>query len=201
MTRTALLALLALAALVPAPARAQLTPGPLPIAPRPATIDEPFFQHPPIPGAATYVVIRLAENRIYLLDRGVVRWSAPVGTGTGFRLQGGSAEWHFATPRGLFRVQHKEKDPIWIKPDWAFIENGEPIPPLSSPLRRKQGMLGTSALYIGYELAIHGTDKPELVLHDDPEARRVSHGCIRLTDEDARVLFHAVEIGTPVLIY
>lgn len=62
-------------------------------------------------------------------------------------------------------------------------------------------MLGSTALYIGYELALHGTDRPELVLAPNPEERRISHGCIRMTNEDARTLFHRVEVGTPVLIF
>jgi lipoprotein-anchoring transpeptidase ErfK/SrfK len=38
-------------------------------------------------------------------------------------------------------------------------------------------------------------------MNPDPDARRVSHGCIRLTNENARELMHMVEVGTPVLIY
>lgn len=34
-----------------------------------------------------------------------------------------------------------------------------------------------------------------------PEDRRVSHGCIRLTNEAACALMHAVRVGTPVLVY
>lgn len=90
---------------------------------------------------------------------------------------------------------------MWIKPDWAYIEAGQPVPPPGSPERRQEGMLGTSAIYIGYELALHGTNNPELVLDPNPDDRRVSHGCIRLTNEDARRLYHLVEVGTPVLIY
>ena len=81
------------------------------------------------------------------------------------------------------------------------VERGQPVPPADSPLRRREGTLGSTALYIGYELAIHGTDRPELVLDPDPERRRVSHGCIRMTDEDARRLYHDVDVGTLVLIY
>jgi L,D-transpeptidase YbiS len=156
---------------------------------------------PLLHAAPRYVVIHLAENRLDLLDGGRVVWSAPVATGTEFRLESAGRSWKFETPRGLFRVQRKEKNPVWIKPDWAFVEEGQPIPPLDSPLRRKEGMLGTTAVYIGYELALHGTDKPHLVLQSNPEERRVSHGCIRLTNEDARTLYYWVEVGTPVLIY
>lgn len=156
---------------------------------------------PLLHAAERYIVIRLAENRLYLLVGDRIVWSAPVGTGTGFRLEAAGRSWQFDTPRGVFRVQRKEKDPIWIKPDWAFIKEGQPVPPLDSPLRRQAGMLGTTAVYIGYELAIHGTDRPELVLKPDPAERRVSHGCIRMTNEDARALYYLIDVGTPVLIY
>lgn len=159
------------------------------------------FAVPPLHRTEPYVIIRLEENQLYIVENGRPVWSAPVGTGTGFALEADGRSWEFDTPRGVFRVQHKEKDPIWIKPDWAYLKYDQDVPPLNSPERRQEGMLGTSAVYIGYELALHGTDRPELVLAHDPEERRVSHGCIRLTNEDARALFHLVEIGTPVLIY
>lgn len=159
------------------------------------------LRRPLLHSAERYIIIHLAENRLLVVEGDRVAWSAPVGTGTGFRLEAAGRSWQFNTPRGVFRVQRKEKDPVWIKPDWAFIKEGQPVPPLDSPLRRQEGMLGTTAVYIGYELAIHGTDRPELVLQPDPDERRVSHGCIRMTNEDARTLYYLVEVGTPVLIY
>ncbi len=161
----------------------------------------PLFDRPPLHTDGRYVVIRLAENRLYVVEDERVVWSAPVGTGTGFRLEGRGRAYNFTTPRGIFRVQAREKDPIWIRPDWSFIEEKKPIPALDSPVRREPGTLGTTAIYIGYELAMHGTARPELVLRPDPETRRVSHGCIRLTNEDARRLFYLVDVGTPVLIF
>lgn len=162
---------------------------------------EPDFLDAPLDPGAPYVVIRLEENRLFVVEGRDVLWSAPVATGTGFRLEGAGGSWAFNTPRGVFRVERKEKDPVWIMPDWAFVERGQPVPPPDSPLRRREGTLGSTAIYIGYELAIHGTNRPELVLDPDPDARRVSHGCIRMTDEDARRLFHHVDVGTLVLIY
>ncbi len=173
----------------------------LPLSFDPGLEEAPLFDRAPLHTDGRYIVIRLAENRLYLFDDQRMVWSAPVGTGTGFRLEGHGRTYKFATPRGVFRVQAKEKDPVWIRPDWDFIENHQPIPPLDSPLRREPGTLGTTAMYIGYELAMHGTDKPDLVLRPDPDTRRVSHGCIRLTNEDARKLFYMVDIGTPVLIF
>ena len=56
-------------------------------------------------------------------------------------------------------------------------------------------MLGTTALFVGHGIALHGTSKPELLGQD------VSHGCIRMTNEAARHLYHEVDVGTPVFIY
>ncbi len=156
---------------------------------------------PLLPVEGPYVVVHLARNRVFLVEDGRVRWSAPAGTGTGFRLSGAGRRWKFTTPRGLFRVLRKEKDPVWEAPDWYYVEKGLPIPPDDDPSRRIPGVMGATALYLGYGIAIHGTDRPELLLHPDPERRRVSHGCIRLTDEAARELYHRVRVGTPVLVY
>lgn len=142
-----------------------------------------------------HIVVSLDEHRLHVVENGRVLWSAVIGTGTGTRLAGAGQKWDFSTPRGMFRVQVKQKDPVWFLPDWYFVERGEAVPPPDSPVRRREGELGTSALFLGEEIAIHGTDRPEL-LGDD-----VSHGCIRVTNEDARRLYHEVEIGTPVLIY
>lgn len=148
-----------------------------------------------------YVVVHLAENRVFVFDGPRAVWSAPAGTGTGFRLATGQHNWKFSTPRGMFRVQRMEKDPLWEAPDWHYVEKGLPIPPLNSPARLMRGVMGTTAIYLGDGIAIHGTNQPALLLNPDPERRRVSHGCIRLTNEAARTLMHMVDVGTPVLVY
>lgn len=148
-----------------------------------------------------YIVVHLAENRVFLFEGSRAVWSAPAGTGTGFRLDSDQHRWKFTTPRGLMRVQRMEKNPLWQAPDWHFIEKGIPVPPDDHPSRFIRGGMGTTALYLGDGIAIHGTERPGLLLNPDPEARRVSHGCIRLTNEAARTLMHEVRVGTPVLIY
>lgn len=155
----------------------------------------------PLRREGRYMVVHLAENRVFVFDGPRAVWSAPAGTGTGFRLNTGEHRWKFSTPRGLFRVQRMEKDPLWEAPDWHFVERGLPIPPANSPSRLMRGVMGSTAIYLGDGIAIHGTNQPELLLDPDPERRRVSHGCIRLTNEAARTLMHMVDVGTPVLIY
>lgn len=140
------------------------------------------------------VVIDLDANRLYFRQGEVTLWSAPVGTGTGLRLETEEHEWDFSTPNGVFHVQYKEEDPVWIAPDWYFVENGLPVPPANDRRRLFPGGLGAAAVYIDHDLAIHGTDKPELL------GQRVSHGCIRLSNKDALRLFHNVQVGTEVVI-
>lgn len=153
------------------------------------------YRDPPVNVRGRYIVISLQEHRLYLMEDEVVVWSTIVGTGTGTRLEGAGQKWDFSTPRGMFRVQRKEKDPKWYVPDWAYIERGVPIRDPDDPKRWESGQLGTSALYLGEGIAVHGTSKPELL------GQNVSHGCIRMTNEAARKLYHEVEVGTPVVIY
>jgi lipoprotein-anchoring transpeptidase ErfK/SrfK len=141
------------------------------------------------------VRISLDEHRLYVLERGRVVWSARIGTGTGEVLEGAGQVWDFATPPGRYRVQRKERDPVWILPDWHFVKRGEPIPPLNSPRRRLKGALGAAALYLTPEIAIHGTDQPELL------GDAISHGCIRMSNEDVLRLHEELEVGTPVIIF
>jgi YihY family inner membrane protein len=159
------------------------------------SLSRPLVEHD-----GPYIVVHLAENRVFVLEGTEVVWSAPAGTGHGFQLEGQGREWTFTTPIGMFHVLRKEKDPVWIAPDWYYVQRSLAIP---APQNRARipGTLGTSALFLGDGIAIHGTDNPGLLLQPDPEDRRVSHGCIRLTNEAARELFHRVDVGTPVLIF
>jgi L,D-transpeptidase ErfK/SrfK len=198
MTRypTLLALTLVLAGLLPSGAAAQAFPGsPLALAHGHQREGSARYRDPPVNVDGRYVVISLDEHRLYLMEREQVIWSAVVGTGTGTRLEGAGQKWDFSTPRGMFRVQFKEKDPIWRVPDWAFVERGEPIPPIDSPRRLEPFMLGTTAIYLEEDIAVHGTNNPELL------GQAVSHGCIRMTNEAVRRLYHEVEIGTPVIIY
>jgi len=140
------------------------------------------------------VVIDLDRNRLLFTRGRRVLWSAPVGTGTGLRLSTGREAWNFRTPNGTFHVTYKAREPDWIAPDWYFLENKLPVPEENSPRRRFPRGLGAAAVYLGDGLAIHGTDKPELL------GQRVSHGCIRLSDADALRLYHNVQVGTEIMV-
>ncbi len=87
------------------------------------------------------VVIDLDSNLLHFTRDRRVLWSAPVGTGTGLRLEGPDGEWDFSTPDGIFHVQYKEESPVWMAPDWYFVENKLPVPPPNDPKRRFPGGL------------------------------------------------------------
>lgn len=161
------------------------------------TWDAGLLGVPRVPESAErrQVRISLEDHRLYVVEGERVVWSARIGTGTGARLEGAGQAWDFSTPPGRYRVQLKERDPVWILPDWHFVERGEPVPPADSPRRRAEGELGAAALYLGHEIAIHGTDRPDL-LGDD-----VSHGCIRMSNEDVLRLYEELEVGAPVIIH
>jgi lipoprotein-anchoring transpeptidase ErfK/SrfK len=143
-----------------------------------------------------YVVIDTANNRVYLKKDGQILRDMIASCGSGNVLEDpvGGRTWTFETPRGEFQVRSKITKPIWIKPDWAFIEEGEPIPEKSSD-RAEAGMMGDYALGIGQGYFIHGTLYKRLL------GRNVSHGCVRLGDEDLKALYETAGIGTRVFIF
>ena len=86
------------------------------------------------------------------------------------------------------------KDPVWNKPDWAFIEEGQPIP-RDAAERVDTYSLGDYALYLGDGYLIHGTLYQRLL------GRSVTHGCVRLGDEDLEAVWKAAGVGTRVYIF
>jgi hypothetical protein len=200
-----------------------------------------------------YIVVSMADHRLWYKQGKEVLFEAPVATGSGKELVGGSAgQWRFETPRGRLTVKAKDENPEWVPPDWHYVEqaskrglglvhlntgqaipsgdggvittqNGEVvkrysngqtvslgagkegheivaggnivIPPYGTSARRYAGVLGTRRLDLGDGYGIHGTDEPESIGHS------VSHGCVRLRNEDIEKLYPMVAVGTPVYIY
>jgi L,D-transpeptidase YbiS len=142
-----------------------------------------------------YIVVNPNGNRLTLRRGQKAVLEAAISTGKNDTLTHGTRKWVFKTPRGIMSVIHKRKDPVWVKPDWAFLEKGETIPPLHSPLRKEKGVLGAYMLDLGGGVMIHGTP------HEDLLGRSVTHGCVRVGSEDLKVLYDSVPIGTKVFIF
>jgi len=143
-----------------------------------------------------YIVVNTVDNRLYVRDGDQVLRESVCSTGSFRSLDGPEGQkWYFQTPRGRFSVKSKQEDPVWIKPDWAFIEDGDPIPSRTAKERYEPGVLGLYALGFGNGYFIHGTLYTRLL------GRNVTHGCVRLPDEDLEVVFKTAKIGTPIFIY
>ncbi len=143
-----------------------------------------------------YIMIDSAENRYYLKKDGETIREGLVSTGSGVILvdPSGKRSWVFDTPKGEFFVKSKIQNPYWVKPDWAFIEEGEPIPKRMED-RVEAGVLGDYALGFGNGYFIHGTLYTRLL------GRNVTHGCVRMADKDLEEVFKASKIGTRIYIY
>jgi len=150
---------------------------------------------PEAPRVGKVITIDVSTNQLYFFRDGELVRKSAAATGSDKILRKGRQVWWFRTPRGKHTVVRKVKDPVWTKPDWAFIEEGKPVPPPDSPLRKEKGTMGKYALDLGDRVMIHGTNKPKSI------GQRASHGCIRLPNDMLSLLWKEVEVGTEVYIF
>ncbi len=207
---------------------------------------------PDASGDRPYIVVSIADNRLWYKRGHEELFTTRVATGTGkFLERAGGQRWSFETPRGRLVVQRKDAEPAWVAPDWHYVEvarrkglrlirleRGQKlqagggavvtvsgsdvvtrypdgrevpfevregkevqvgralvIPPYGTNQRKYLGTLGSNRLYLGNGYGIHGTDVPTSI------GRSASHGCVRLRNEDAELLFRLVPLGTAVFIY
>lgn len=216
---------------------------------------------------ARAITISTAENKLYVRENDQTIFEAVCSTGKGTRMIFGGKTMVFNTPIGKFRILSKEENPVWVPPDWHFVEEAEKrgmgvvhlergssisigggsrkedgfwsswfgsstpqrvlrvrgntvveeqhgrvvrelppgqlivaggrvvIPPVGTPQRKWEGVLGSYRLNLGDGYAIHGTMQTQQL------GQSVSHGCVRLSDEDIRQLYTMANVGDTVLIY
>jgi lipoprotein-anchoring transpeptidase ErfK/SrfK len=143
-----------------------------------------------------YIVVNTTENRFSLRNaNGDTIRTGACSTGKNELLIAGKKRIVFKTPKGMFDVKSKQEDRPWIKPDWAFIEDGLPIPSARSASRIDYSTLGDYALSIGDGYMLHGT------LYQRFLGLPVTHGCVRLGDKDLEVIYHTLSKGSKVFIY
>lgn len=143
-----------------------------------------------------YLIVNTVGNDFRLMKKNQMVREGICSTGSYTVLKvDDKKQWTFKTPRGMFKVLNKVKDPVWKKPDWAFIEDGLKVPSANHPSRFEYGSLGDYALYLGQGYLIHGT------LYKRYLGLPVTHGCVRMGDEDLEVVFKSLKIGSKVYIY
>jgi lipoprotein-anchoring transpeptidase ErfK/SrfK len=150
---------------------------------------------PEAPRKGTVITVDVATNNLYLFKDGQLVTKSPAATGSEKLLKHGSRVWLFRTPQGHLKVLRKIADPIWKKPDWAYVEAGETVPPPNSPKRNIKGHLGKFALDLGDGILIHGTSEPDSI------GRKASHGCIRLPENALEFVYQKAAVGTDVFIF
>jgi len=143
-----------------------------------------------------YIVINTHANLLSFRTRDSVLFSGTCSTGSGELLVDSATgrRWIFNTPIGVFKVNSKKEDPWWRKPDWAYIEENEAIPKDESE-RMDPEMLGKYAIGFGDGFFIHGTIYKRLL------GVSVTHGCVRLGDEDLEYIYSKTKIGTNIFIF
>ncbi len=186
------------------------------------------------------ITVSTAENKVYARRNGQLVFEAVCSTGKNETLYADGQTMVFRTPIGRFKIQSKEESPMWVPPDWHYIEEARKygtgvvrlergrtvgdlyvsgnnvystsgyelpqgelifrggsivIPPVGTRQRQFPDVLGTHRLNLGDGYALHGTQQVRQL------GRSVSHGCVRLANEDIARLFDMARVGDEVVIY
>jgi lipoprotein-anchoring transpeptidase ErfK/SrfK len=145
----------------------------------------------------SYIVVNTTDNRFYLYKNKKLIREGFCSTGklTMLKTEKGDKVWVFKTPKGKRWIHGKITNPSWNRPDWSFIEEGLPVPKKDDPSRWESGVLGDYAMSMGDGYLIHGTIYKRFL------GMPVTHGCIRLNDEDLEIVYNTLSIGSKVYIF
>lgn len=137
----------------------------------------PVKQEPQVSQPEIRLVLRLTKRRVYVYKGEKVLASYPVAIG--------KPGWE--TPLGNFKVIEMLENP-----GWTNFKTGEVIAPgKNSPLGERWIAFWTDGRdYIGF----HGTPNRASV------GKAVSHGCVRMYNEDVRKLYNFVKLRTSVTV-
>lgn len=132
-----------------------------------------------------FVVIDKRNFQFYLYDQngGLLR-IGPVAIGKGKTHVGA-----FETPVGIFPIKSKVPVDDWIRPDWYFVEENEPIPARWED-RRVPGFFRYKMVY----------DGARYIHYAEATGGRLTHGCLGLDWHDAEAVFHTLSVGSYCII-
>ena len=144
--------------------------------------------------SSRHVVMLRGRRRVFLPDNGRLRNAFPVAIG----MPG------WETPTGRFEVLQKIPNPVWVHPvSGERVEEQGANNPLGShwiafhrDCRGRDAHDGDAWITIKgcTTTGFHGTP------HRWTVGRAVSHGCVRLYNEDVRALYRQVSLGTQVTV-
>jgi len=141
--------------------------------------------------SVTVRVLKRRAGTFVSVDRGskIVRLFKRLRVVRSYRVAVGAAG--YETPRGLHRVQSKQRNPAWHAPNrpWAGDLAGQTIP-AGDP----RNPLKAAFIALGGGVGFHGTANLSSI------GTAASHGCIRMRVPDVMSLYRNVPVGTPVLV-
>ena len=123
------------------------------------------------------LVVDLSDRRSYVYRDERLIASYPVAIG--------KEGWQ--TPTGSFKVLQMRKNPVWRHPLTGEVVRRGVNNPLGS---RWIGFWSDGRSQIGF----HGTNDQQLV------GQAVSHGCLRMENQDIEKIYEKVAVGTPVIV-
>ena len=141
-----------------------------------------------------HVVMLRGRRRVFLLENGNLNNAFPVAIG----MPG------WETPTGRFEVLQKIPNPVWVHPvSGERVEEQGPDNPLGSHwIAFHRDCLGRDAHDGEAWITIKGCTTTGF--HGTPHrwtvGRAVSHGCVRLCNEDVSALYRQVSLGTQVTV-
>ena len=143
-----------------------------------------------------YLVVDTESNRLFIRQGEHVLQEIVVSTGSRQLVKDENGrKWFFESPTGVLTVLGKERNPVWIRPDWSYVEENMPIPPKNDPDRIVRDVMGKYSLLLGNGYKIHGTTYKSLL------GTAVTHGCVSMDDDDLETVYKSATIGTKVYFY
>lgn len=126
------------------------------------------------------LLTRIGENKLYLYEDGKIAREWTVATGLP----------EYPTPTGLYEVTELRYMPTWVNPapnGWGADMPASIPPGPSNPL-------GLRAInWSAGGIRFHGTSATYSLGYN------ASHGCVRMSNEDAIELYDTIEVGTPIV--
>lgn len=180
-----------------------------------------------VPRDKPYLVVSLAERRVLYIKGNDTLYRAPVAVGSGKTVVIDGVTKRFQTPRGKMTITSKELDPVWVPPNWHYVEvarrSGLGIIDMSDA--SPNALAGYPAGQVpirGGNVIIPPWGSPQrqyrgklgaakLEMYDgyyfhgtDNESSvgdAASHGCLRMLRDDILWMYNNVPTGTAVYIY